>query len=87
MHQSPFLPTPSRTCAQSSAILFRRFTKHGADALLAGWVLLAGGVITTAAWVLILAGGGLASGHAVATAIVALTAVAAHFLSRRAAAV
>jgi uncharacterized protein (TIRG00374 family) len=53
----------------ATAILFRRFTKHGADALLAGWVLLAGGVITTAAWILILAGGGLASGRAVATAI------------------
>ena len=53
----------------ATAILFRRFTRHGADGLLAGWVLLAGGVITTAAWVLILAGGGLASGHAVATAI------------------
>ena len=53
----------------ATAILFRRFTRHGADALLAGWVLLAGGVITTAAWVLILAGGGLVSGHALATAI------------------
>jgi pimeloyl-ACP methyl ester carboxylesterase len=52
-----------------TAILFRRFTRHGADALLAGWVLLAGGVITTAAWALILAGGGLASGHALVTAI------------------
>jgi uncharacterized protein (TIRG00374 family) len=53
----------------ATAILFRRFTRHGADGLLAGWVLLAGGVITTAAWVIILASGGLASGHAVATAI------------------
>jgi uncharacterized protein (TIRG00374 family) len=53
----------------ATAILFRRFTRYGADALLAGWVLLAGGVITTAAWVLILAGGGLVSGHALATAI------------------
>lgn len=52
-----------------TAILFRRFTQHGADRLLAGWALLAGGVITTAAWVLILAVGGLASGHSVATAI------------------
>ena len=52
-----------------TAILFRRFTRHGADGLLAGWVLLAGGVITTAAWVLILAVGGLASGDALATAI------------------
>jgi len=53
----------------ATAILFKRFTRHGADALLAGWVLLAGGVITTAAWVLILAVGGLASGHALAMAI------------------
>jgi pimeloyl-ACP methyl ester carboxylesterase/uncharacterized membrane protein YbhN (UPF0104 family) len=53
----------------ATAILFRRFTRHGADALLAGWVLLAGGVITTAAWVIILASGGLASGHALAIAI------------------
>jgi pimeloyl-ACP methyl ester carboxylesterase/uncharacterized membrane protein YbhN (UPF0104 family) len=53
----------------ATAILFRRFTRHGADALLAGWVLLAGGVITTAAWILILAAGGFASGHTLATAI------------------
>jgi uncharacterized protein (TIRG00374 family) len=53
----------------ATAVLFRRFTRHGADGLLAGWVLLAGGVITTAAWVLILAVGGLASGHPLATAI------------------
>jgi uncharacterized protein (TIRG00374 family) len=53
----------------ATAVLFRRFTRHGADGLLAGWVLLAGGVITTATWTLILAGGGLASGRALATAI------------------
>lgn len=52
-----------------TAILFRRFTRHGASGLLAGWVLLAGGVITTAAWVLILAVAGLASGHSLADAI------------------
>jgi uncharacterized protein (TIRG00374 family) len=64
----------------ATAVLFRRFTRHGADALLAGWVLLAGGVITTAAWILILTVGGLTSGHALATAITipcALLAVAA----------
>ena len=64
----------------ATAVLFRRFTRNGADGLLAGWVLLAGGVITTAAWVLILAGGGLASGHSLALAITvpfALLAVAA----------
>jgi 3-oxoadipate enol-lactonase len=53
----------------ATAILFRRFTRRGADGLLAGWALLAGGVITTAAWGLILAGGGLASGHALALAV------------------
>jgi pimeloyl-ACP methyl ester carboxylesterase len=52
-----------------TAILFRRFTARGADRLLAGWALLAGGVITTVAWVLLLAAGGLASGHSLATAI------------------
>jgi pimeloyl-ACP methyl ester carboxylesterase/uncharacterized membrane protein YbhN (UPF0104 family) len=64
----------------ATAILFRRFTRHGADGLLAGWTLLAGGVISTAVWVVILAGGGLASGHALVTAITipfALAAVAA----------
>ena len=61
----------------ATAILFRRFTRHGADGLLAGWALLAGGVITTAAYVFILAGGGLASGHALATAIPIPLAVAA----------
>jgi pimeloyl-ACP methyl ester carboxylesterase/uncharacterized membrane protein YbhN (UPF0104 family) len=66
-----------------TAILFRRFTRHGADGLLAGWVLLAGGVITTAAWILILAGGGLASGRTLVTtitipcAVLAVAAVAA----------
>jgi uncharacterized protein (TIRG00374 family) len=63
-----------------TAILFRRFTRHGADGLLAGWVLLAGGVVTTAAWVLILAAAGLASGHSLAVAITipcALLAIAA----------
>jgi uncharacterized protein (TIRG00374 family) len=53
----------------ATAILFRRFTRRGADGLLAGWALLVGGVISTAAWVLILAVAGLASGHALATAI------------------
>ncbi len=53
----------------AAAYLFRRFTRLGAGALLAGWALLAGGVISTVAWVLVLAGGGLASGHTVALAI------------------
>ena len=53
----------------AAAYLFRRFARLGAGALLAGWSLLAGGVISTAAWVLVLVGGGLASGHTVALAI------------------
>lgn len=64
----------------ATAILFRRFTRHGADGLLAGWALLAGGVITTAEWFVILAVGGLAAGHSLATTIAmpcALFAVAA----------
>ena len=53
----------------AAAYLFRRFTRSGAGALLAGWALLAGGVISAAAWGLVLAGGGLASGHTLALAI------------------
>ena len=53
----------------ATAILFRRFTRHGANRLLAGWALLAGGVITTVAWVLLLAVAGLSSGHSLATEV------------------
>jgi uncharacterized protein (TIRG00374 family) len=53
----------------AAAYLFRRFTRFGAGAAGAGWALLAGGVISTIAWVVVLAVGGLASGHAVALAI------------------
>jgi pimeloyl-ACP methyl ester carboxylesterase/uncharacterized membrane protein YbhN (UPF0104 family) len=53
----------------AAAYLFRRFTRFGAGALGAGWTLLAGGVISTAAWVVVLASGGLASGGTVALAI------------------
>jgi hypothetical protein len=53
----------------AAAYLFRRFMRQGAGALLAGWTLLAGAVITTATWALIIATGGLASGHTVALAI------------------
>jgi len=52
----------------ATAFTFRRFTRQGADAPLAGWALLAGGVVSTAAGVLILAGGGLASGNILAAA-------------------
>ena len=53
----------------AAAYLFRRFTRLGAGALLAGWALLAGGVISAVAWVLLLAGGGLASGRTLALVI------------------
>jgi uncharacterized protein (TIRG00374 family) len=53
----------------AAAYLFRRFTRLGASALLAGWALLAGGVISAVAWALVLIGAGLASGHTVALAI------------------
>jgi uncharacterized membrane protein YbhN (UPF0104 family)/pimeloyl-ACP methyl ester carboxylesterase len=53
----------------AAAYLFRRFARAGAGAVLAGWTLLAGGIISTIAWVVVLAAGGLASGRTVALAI------------------
>jgi uncharacterized protein (TIRG00374 family) len=53
----------------AAAYLFRRFTRFGAGAVGAGWTLLAGGVISATAWVIVLGVGGLASGHTVALAI------------------
>jgi uncharacterized protein (TIRG00374 family) len=53
----------------AAAYLFRRFARLGASAVLAGWTLLAGAVISTMAWVVVLAAGGLASGSTVALAI------------------
>ena len=53
----------------AATYLFRRFTRFGAGAAGAGWTLLAGGVISTAAWVVLLALGGLASGRTVVLAI------------------
>jgi pimeloyl-ACP methyl ester carboxylesterase/uncharacterized membrane protein YbhN (UPF0104 family) len=53
----------------ATAFTFRRFTRQGADAPLAGWSLLAGGVVSSAAGALVLAGGGLASGNVLATGI------------------
>jgi hypothetical protein len=52
-----------------TAFTFRRFTRQGADAALAGWSLLAGGVASSAAAALIVAGGGLASGNMLVTAV------------------
>ena len=55
--------------ALATAFTFRRFTRQGADAPLAGWSLLAGGVTSSAAAALIVVGGGLASGNIVVTAV------------------
>ena len=52
----------------ATAFTFRRFTRQGADAPLAGWSLLAGGVVSTAAGVLVVGGGALASGNILAAA-------------------
>ena len=46
----------------ATAFTFRRFTRQGADAPLAGWSLLAGGVASSAAAAVIVIGGGLSSG-------------------------
>jgi putative heme transporter len=72
----------------ATAFTFRRFSRQGVDAPLAGWSLLTGGVVSSAAGALIAAGGGLASGNVLAiaaavpgvvlavTALVAVAAVA-----------
>jgi hypothetical protein len=52
----------------ATAFTFRRFTRQGADAPLAGWSLLAGGMVSAAAAALVLAGGGLAPGNVLAAA-------------------
>ena len=49
----------------ATAFTFRRFTRQGADAPLAGWSLLAGGVISSAAAALIVVGGRWCRGHLV----------------------
>jgi pimeloyl-ACP methyl ester carboxylesterase/uncharacterized membrane protein YbhN (UPF0104 family) len=51
----------------ATAFTFRRFTGQGADAPLAGWSLLAGGVVSAAAGALVVSGGGLASGNGLVT--------------------
>jgi uncharacterized protein (TIRG00374 family) len=53
----------------AAAYLFRRFTRLGAGVPLAGWTLLAGGVISSAAWILLFVIGGLVSGRTVALEI------------------
>ena len=55
--------------ALATAFTFRRFTRQGADAPLAGWTLLAGGLVSGATAVLVVGGGGLASGNVLVTAV------------------
>jgi len=50
-----------------TAFTFRRFTRQGADATLAGWSLLAGGVVSLAVGAVVVVGGGLASGNGLVT--------------------
>ena len=55
--------------ALATAFTFRRFTRQGADAPLAGWSLLAGGMISSAAAALVVVGGALASGNILVAAV------------------
>jgi len=55
--------------ALATAFIFRRFTRQGADAPLAGWSLLAGGVASSAAAALVVVGGALASGNILVVAV------------------
>jgi len=67
----------------AAAFTFRRFIRQGADAPLAGWALLAGGVISAVTAALVVLGGGLAAGSVLVTGIAvpgALLAIAALFL-------
>jgi uncharacterized membrane protein YbhN (UPF0104 family) len=58
-----------------TAFTFRRFTRQGADAPLAGWSLLAGGMVSAAAGALLVVGGALSSGNIVATLVAVAVAV------------
>jgi len=58
----------------ATAFTFRRFSRQGAGATLAGWSLLAGGVFSFAAAALVVAGGGLVSGNFLVTGIGVATA-------------
>jgi pimeloyl-ACP methyl ester carboxylesterase/uncharacterized membrane protein YbhN (UPF0104 family) len=53
----------------ATSFIFRRLTRQGADAPLAGWSLLAGGVASSAAAALVVVGGGLASGKILFAAV------------------
>jgi uncharacterized membrane protein YbhN (UPF0104 family) len=52
----------------ATAFSFRRFSRQGADAPLAGWTLLAGGVVSAAAAALVAVSGALTSGNILVTA-------------------
>jgi len=54
-----------------TAFTFRRYTGLGADAPLAAWSLLVGGVASAAAGALLIAGGALSSGNIAATLVAA----------------
>jgi uncharacterized membrane protein YbhN (UPF0104 family) len=54
-----------------TAFTFRRYTGLGADAPLAAWSLLVGGVASAAAGAVLIAGGALSSGNIAATLVVA----------------
>lgn len=52
-----------------TAFTFRRFTRQGADAPLASWSLLAGGVVSSAAVALLVVAAGTSSGNGAAIAV------------------
>jgi uncharacterized protein (TIRG00374 family) len=56
----------------SAAFSFRSFARRGADRSLAGWALVMSGVISTVTFALIVAGGAILSGNAVAAVLGAL---------------
>lgn len=56
-----------------AAFTFRRFKKQGADASLAGWALLVGGLVSWCGGVVVLAVGGALSGNVVITAVAMLS--------------
>jgi uncharacterized membrane protein YbhN (UPF0104 family) len=59
----------------ATAFSFRRFSRQGADATLAGWSLLAGGVASSAAAAFVAVGGALLSGNIVVTEVAVPTGV------------
>jgi len=67
---------PIAGAPMSAAFSFRSFARRGADRSLAGWVLTISGVISTIAFVLIVAVGALLSGNAVAAVVGTLGALA-----------